>query len=165
LNKKNSAFSQMEATSKYFVYALVDPRTDIVMYVGATKDPKTRLSLHISALKSASSKKRGWIESLTSCGLMPIMRLLEGFDTAAEAAAGESDLYAIYDNGQLVCQNPQKRRYHPSGGDGIKVRTSFALSQKTIDALKVLAEADNRSQAQMLEVLVARAHEQQPQAA
>lgn len=38
-----------------------------------------------------------------------------------------------------------------------KTRTSFALSRKTLDDLKELAEDDSRSQASMLEVMVARA--------
>lgn len=38
-----------------------------------------------------------------------------------------------------------------------KIRTSFALSEETLKLLKALAEKANRSQANMLEVLISEA--------
>ena len=38
-----------------------------------------------------------------------------------------------------------------------KIKTSFSLSQETLDLLKLLSEKDKRSMASMLEVLVEQA--------
>ena len=41
----------------------------------------------------------------------------------------------------------------------MKIRTSFCLNPKSIELLKILAEKDSRSQANMLEVLIQKAYE------
>lgn len=64
------------------IYGLVDPRDDIVRYVGQSVSPYARCGQHISNAKStlgyAKKNKRDlWIEELLSLHLRPQLRILE----------------------------------------------------------------------------------------
>lgn len=67
----------------YFIYGLVDPRTDKVRYVGKTYDLKGRLrshmwcALHPEGVIDPESYKHRWIRKLHSLGIKPTIKLLE----------------------------------------------------------------------------------------
>lgn len=66
--------------NKRKIYALIDPRTKSVMYVGKTKNTLLRrLYCHVRIAKRGrpKTKKRDWILSLVSLGLKPEIKLLE----------------------------------------------------------------------------------------
>lgn len=82
-----SNFGEME-NSLYFylkltmvkIYVLIDPRTNLVRYVGATSQSlKRRLTGHIGdlKLKKANTYKINWIRELQSLSLKPIIKLIE----------------------------------------------------------------------------------------
>jgi hypothetical protein len=60
------------------IYALRDPRTRQVRYIGKALDPRGRLRQHISAarLKRCNSKKNGWLKGLLADGHYPILDIL-----------------------------------------------------------------------------------------
>jgi hypothetical protein len=60
----------------YSVYALTDPRTKKVHYIGSTLDVKRRLNDHLSN-KKGNAKKRAWIEDLKRENLLPALVILE----------------------------------------------------------------------------------------
>jgi len=66
----------MRTSAKYYVYALVDPRDDMIRYVGITVDPATRLRDHSGGV-SANDAKDKWIAELKLLGLRPVMKILE----------------------------------------------------------------------------------------
>lgn len=72
----------------YFVYELVDPRTDAVAYIGITDNPNRRFQAHLSDTET-NDKKRIWVEQLQSEGLEPRMRILEIVETREEALERE----------------------------------------------------------------------------
>ncbi len=57
------------------IYALIDPRTDIIRYIGKSDDPHRRLSEHLSLL--SSTYKARWLAQLAAAGLLPEIRVLE----------------------------------------------------------------------------------------
>lgn len=61
--------------TEYLVYRLIDPRNDIVKYVGITKDIQTRLRKHLSP--KSRTLKNNWIKSLISKGLTPICQVID----------------------------------------------------------------------------------------
>jgi hypothetical protein len=71
-----------------FIYALLDPRTEEIRYVGKTIQPiNDRYSAHISVAKynRKTDHAHCWIKSLLSVGLRPIMKILEEtFDIVRE---------------------------------------------------------------------------------
>lgn len=58
-----------------FIYYLIDPITDSVMYVGQSYDPAKRFRNHCSS--RASKKIRDWVLSLRSKNLRPILSVAE----------------------------------------------------------------------------------------
>ena len=60
----------------YFVYALVDPRTDVVFYIGITNSINEQLKQHIN-YKDSNTEKRAWIQRLKEKNLVPSMKVLD----------------------------------------------------------------------------------------
>lgn len=59
-----------------YIYALIDPRTNEVRYIGKTTDPKGRLYEHTKKSDLATHKAH-WINQLRAEGLRPRMEILE----------------------------------------------------------------------------------------
>ena len=62
-----------------FIYALSDPRTNEIRYVGKTVDINRRITSHLSSSSKRNTYKDNWIQSLLSIGLKPIVDVLESF--------------------------------------------------------------------------------------
>lgn len=77
----------IDKTGRVYVYALTDPASLSVRYIGVSETPETRLSLHISnaqsRLKTGKNKILSkWVCTLLSNGLSPRMFILEETDRA-----------------------------------------------------------------------------------
>ena len=60
------------------IYALVDPRTDEIRYVGQTVHPEGRLQCHLREARKnpERTRKTRWITEVFSHGLEPMLRSL-----------------------------------------------------------------------------------------
>lgn len=58
-----------------FIYALIDPSTQQIRYVGKSDDPKDRLRRHLG--DGANIHKTRWIAKLKRQGLIPLLHILE----------------------------------------------------------------------------------------
>lgn len=75
----------------YTIYAMRDPRTDTVRYVGATGLPlEARLAFHMAGVHSESRRSPGerWLRDLASAGLKPLIEPLETVNTEDMGAVG-----------------------------------------------------------------------------
>ncbi len=71
------------------IYALIDPQTGFVRYVGVTTVPlAVRLQRHMS--EGGNNRRANWIKMLRKFGLRPDIRLLDVVDISN----GEEELYA-----------------------------------------------------------------------
>lgn len=59
------------------IYALIDPRTRTVRYVGKSDNPEYRLSQHCRAEQYTNPKLRAWVLDLRGRGLVPAMEVME----------------------------------------------------------------------------------------
>ncbi len=63
----------------YYVYELIDPRTNVTAYIGITYNADLRLQQHIH--DNTNTKKSLWIQDLRYANLAPCMRIIEELDT------------------------------------------------------------------------------------
>lgn len=73
----------------YYIYELIDPRTDTPRYVGITTTPNRRLRNHIDDSDTLNMEKRAWIRELMEEGLVPDMKIIEHVRTRKEALERE----------------------------------------------------------------------------
>jgi len=66
-----------------YIYALVDPDTDGVRYVGKADNPHKRLEIHLAGYEPRTTHKSNWIKSLLAQGKQPELMILEEVDAAA----------------------------------------------------------------------------------
>jgi predicted GIY-YIG superfamily endonuclease len=78
-----------EETEMYFVYELVDPRTDVTGYIGITNNPNQRYYDHIDGRDKRKTKKREWIKRLQEELTQPKMKILEIVDDIEQASIQE----------------------------------------------------------------------------
>lgn len=76
----------------YFIYALTDPRTDEIRYIGKAKNLKRRFGHHMVA-DGSNSEKDSWMQELINVGLMPSFKTLETVE--ARKDANEREAYWI----------------------------------------------------------------------
>jgi len=82
-----------EKNKVYFVYVLIDPRTDEVAYIGITDDVHGRLLDHLRSSNDSSVKDK-WVHRLRNMNLTPIMKVVEVVN--ARKAAEEREKYWIH---------------------------------------------------------------------
>jgi hypothetical protein len=68
---------EINYTNIAYIYALIDPRTNQVRYVGKTINPQTRKYQHVSERLIFNHYKSRWILTLHKLGLRPIFKILE----------------------------------------------------------------------------------------
>lgn len=76
---------------KTYIYALIDPRTQEVRYIGKANNPFDRLKGHLGEKKS-NTHKYHWIETLKTELIVPILQILEVCD---KVAWQEKEIYWI----------------------------------------------------------------------
>ncbi len=72
----------------YFVYELVDPRTDVTGYIGITNNPNQRYNDHVKG-REGKGKKYDWIQRLQEEQTQPKMKILEIVDNVKQARKQE----------------------------------------------------------------------------
>lgn len=104
----------MDSSPITYIYALVDPETNYVRYVGKANNPQCRYSGHLNprCLQEDNHKNR-WIKKLLRNGLKPHLKILE---SVSAFSWQEREVYWI----DFYRKNTPKRLTNISnGGDGL----------------------------------------------
>lgn len=67
-------------STRWKIYALVDPTTDRIRYIGKTVNVAQRLSCHLNEARNprfSHTHKNRWIAALLDAGMRPLVRVLE----------------------------------------------------------------------------------------
>ena len=69
-----------------YIYALKDPISGVIRYIGNTKNPKGRYRQHLKdAEKRSKTLKQNWIRSLSEKNMQPTMDIIEKIENDEEA--------------------------------------------------------------------------------
>lgn len=82
--------------SSYSVYALIDPLTDEVRYIGSSCNAKRRYIKHISDHDKSNLNKQAWIDGLKNQGMRPSLVILEDMLEKAQCLIRERHLIQLY---------------------------------------------------------------------
>jgi len=87
---------QEKVNRGYEIYALIDPRDNLVRYVGLSISAEVRFIGHLKG-SSGNEQEKHWILELQQEGLRPILQILETIEAGSDAyaIACEEELYWI----------------------------------------------------------------------
>ena len=87
---------QEKVNRGYEIYALIDPRDNLVSYVGLSISAEVRFVGHLKG-SSGNKQEKHWILELQQEGLRPILQILETVEAGSDAYAivCEEELYWI----------------------------------------------------------------------
>lgn len=80
----------------YSIYALVDPRTEEVRYIGYTGNLKNRYTTHCSLKDKGNPEKQAWVDELKALKLKPQLIVLEETPEKADALLCEKSWIQAY---------------------------------------------------------------------
>lgn len=95
-----------------FIYALVDPLTEEIRYVGKSNDPIERLRDHMQC-RSTNIHKDRWLSKLKRQGREPILQILEECDRSGWKDCERFWIAALLESGALLLNLT-------AGGDGLE---------------------------------------------
>ncbi len=103
-----------------FIYALLDPRTDEIRYIGKTVNPNARLRQHIKTRRTVTHCTL-WIDTLLAESVKPVMKVLETCDKSngstqerwwiAEGKKAGLRLTNLTDGGEGVTMTPERKKH------------------------------------------------------
>jgi hypothetical protein len=113
----------------YFIYVLIDPRTDEVAYVGITDNAHGRLLEHLRSPNNSSIKDK-WIHRLRSQNLTPTMKVIEVLNTRKAAEKREKYWIRYYLSQGVALTNVRL----PIGAPDVEAWENTSESIKLMDA-------------------------------
>lgn len=114
-----------------WLYYLIDPRTQLVRYVGVTNNPKRRLTDHLKA--KGNSRKAKWIRALRKIGMSPILICKAQLQNKVEAFSTEIRAIAILQSAGNDLVNGT------SGGDGLLLTEEAAQRRRVISKKSIVS--------------------------
>ncbi len=69
--------TKFERAGVTFIYALCDPLTHEIRYIGKADDPEKRLVTHLHDNKHETNHKANWIRSLLAKGMKPVVKIVD----------------------------------------------------------------------------------------
>jgi len=149
-------------SSAVSIYALSDPRTREVRYVGKTTDPRQRLRQHSSDSRGRITPTKAWLRSLRRDGLTPIMQVLETCTAdaweererhhIARLRAEGCRLTNLAEGGNQPLCSPEVRRANAALINGGEDRPIFALVRAMWQHVRDVEAKGGRADAQRLAI-------------
>ncbi len=127
------------ARSSYSIYRMIDPRDNLIYYVGLTACMEQRLAQHLYGDSSRNDEKDNWLAELDSLGLQPIMEEIE-FVRGPVEEARQREIYWIrrYDSEGMPLTN--SKGFIPEATE----KTTLYLSPRQSDKLDDLTMSYKR---------------------
>jgi predicted GIY-YIG superfamily endonuclease len=122
------------------IYALLEPTSNEIRYIGQSIDPDTRLKSHVQTSFTGTTKRDRWIRSLLVNGKHPMLQVIS---VVSPEEANEAEVRAIKqaksEGAKLVNgtesanggSNHGKKRPRPE-----RIRMTFNVSQRTAEIIE-----------------------------
>ena len=110
---------------KVFIYALLDPSTKEVRYIGKSVNPKRRYYEHLTSKSKYNCHKNNWIKKLLSENIKPVLEIIEECNKE-NWCEREKHWIAQYDNLTNATEGGEDGRM----SDEVKARMSILNSGK-----------------------------------
>jgi hypothetical protein len=134
-----------EKLTKNLIYALIDPRSGDVRYIGKSTSGLIRPKEHLQPKRTAKNRTRNgnWVKHLLDNGLRPIIRILECKESPEELY--ELEKYYV----KKMKEDGAKLNNHTEGGEGLfgkkhsletKIKCSLAHGGMGPEAEKMVCE-------------------------
>jgi GIY-YIG catalytic domain len=135
------------------IYALSDPRTQRVRYIGATVNVKGRIRSHLFRNEEAT-RSAGWLRSLKAEGLLPEISIVQS-GTGASAPAAErhwishyrnlySDLLNVSSGGYSLTERKPNPQHKVKAAAASGQHDDFSYPVTIMDLVRSLAEIVER---------------------
>lgn len=101
---------RQKQSSSYFVYALCEPNTLIIRYVGRTWNVHERLMGHIAEARlgiDPNKQKSAWVNSLLAKDQIPTIQILEETTKAESPSREKYWIRFIHKEGGKLLNNPR----------------------------------------------------------
>lgn len=135
---------------KHFIYALKDPESLEVFYIGKTCFLKERLCGHVNG--PASKEKAVWIENIKSKGLRPIIEVLEVCD---KLNWREREVYHIEEGfrvGLPLSNKMAKANGREMIGDGTRKTEVVKIDKHVMDKVREFCKMTGMSISRFFEI-------------
>lgn len=106
---------------KTYIYALTDPDTQEVRYIGKADNPQKRLNRHLGQFEPKPTHKSNWIKSLLEIGKQPGVKILEEVDESEWQSSERKWINEYKSSGANLTNTTD-------GGEGGKTLSAESLS-------------------------------------
>lgn len=129
---------------KFFIYALSDPRSGAIRYVGKTDNLKRRLKSHMN--NAGSTHVARWIQSLKKAGVSPVMKVLETIYDPEELYWQQCERLWI----KVLSENGCNLTNLDSGGNSGKKASAETRSKQSAAAKQRVVSLETRQKLSVL---------------
>lgn len=121
-----------------FIYALIDPRTKEIRYIGKADNPTYRCMKHVYESLSAKTLKANWVKSLLKEGKRPVVRIIDEVLRSEWQAAEASYIEFYRSEGCILVNGTPGGEGVGSGEDNhmfgkpmpVEIRTRLSVARK-----------------------------------
>lgn len=122
----------------YFVYELIDPRTDAVGYIGITNNPNLRYQQHLEG-RDKNDRKNEWLRQIFAEKVKPKMNILEIVDDKKQARERETYWIQHYVAQQIFLTNIQQVKQAKRRVERAKQKVEQKRKDKWLDTSDAIA--------------------------